>query len=47
MRQSPFTTPHRDYSGIFIAAVLLGTVVVVVALTMVSAYPASVACCIG
>jgi hypothetical protein len=40
MRQSPSVTPARDYSGIFLVAILLGIVAVVLGLTMAAARPA-------
>jgi hypothetical protein len=46
MRQPPSTTPTRNYSGVFLAAVLPGIVVVVLGLTMVEVHPASPACCV-
>jgi hypothetical protein len=39
MRQTPPAASGRDYSGVFITAILLGIVTVVVALTMAGAYP--------
>jgi hypothetical protein len=34
MKQSYFTAPDRDYSGVFLGAILLGIVVVVIGLAM-------------
>lgn len=41
MRQQRTIAKARDYSGIFLAVILFGVVVVVLGLTMVTAHPAS------
>jgi hypothetical protein len=41
MRQQRAIARTRDYSGVFLAVILLGIVVVVLGLTLVAARPAS------
>ncbi|MBN9584705.1 MAG: hypothetical protein J0G34_04845 [Afipia sp.] len=41
MRQQRTIAKSRDYSGVFLAVILLGVVAVVLGLTMVAAHPAS------